>query len=113
MTVEWGKVAAVLAVLTSATLLAALGRVDVAVPASLYTLTLGYVFGNGRLASKGQPPVPMIGAKPSKTLEHLAETLVPLVAEKSPEPQPSPPEPSGPPVTAGSGGDQPQPWRPS
>lgn len=63
MTVEWGKVAATIAVLVSATVLAALGRIDPSVPGALYGVVLGYVYGNGRLAQKGQPSVPMIGAK--------------------------------------------------
>lgn len=63
MTVDYGKLATLLIVLLSATLLAATHVISGESVVPLYTAVIGYTFGNGRLAVTGKAPQPMLSRK--------------------------------------------------
>ena len=65
MTVDYGKLATLLIVLLSATLLAATHVISGESVVPLYTAVIGYTFGNGRLAVTGKAPQPMLSRKES------------------------------------------------
>lgn len=61
VSIEWGKLGVILTILAGSFGCLATGTLTADQVLPIVTLIIGYVTGNGRLASKGQTPVPMIG----------------------------------------------------
>jgi hypothetical protein len=63
--IEWGKLGILLTIVIGVIVLMALERIDPVAGAGMLGMMIGYTTGNGRLASKGSPTVPMIGRRPT------------------------------------------------
>lgn len=86
--VDVGKLAVLLMILVSATVLAIVHVVDGSVVAALYTAMMAYLFGNGVVAMKGRRPQGVVSAAPElhlvekadrngELLEQIADAVVP------------------------------------
>lgn len=61
VSIEWGKLGVILTILAGSFGCLATGALTAEQVLPIVTLIIGYVTGNGRLASQGKTPVPMIG----------------------------------------------------
>lgn len=72
--VEWGKLLVLLCGIVGGVVLLVTGAVTESAGVGIIMAVLGYVTGNGRLASKGEQSVPAIGARPVARVESSAVT---------------------------------------
>ena len=63
MQIEWGKLLVILTVVIGAVTCLITKVMHESAGVGIITACLGYTFGNGRLASRGKEPVPMIGRR--------------------------------------------------
>lgn len=76
MQIEWGKLLTLLVTLACATTLGVVDKIPSAAVVGLFTAVLGYTFGNGRQAIKGQEPVPLFKPGPALRGERRATDAV-------------------------------------
>lgn len=62
--VDWGKLAVTMTCIASATILGVAGVISETTVSLVLGTAMGYTIGNGRLASSGGQPRPMIGSEP-------------------------------------------------
>lgn len=63
MQIEWGKLLVLLTAIAGAVVCLIAEVMHESAGVGIITACLGYAFGNGRLASRGKEPVPMIGRR--------------------------------------------------
>jgi hypothetical protein len=80
--IEWGKLGVLLTVVVCLTVLMALHTVDQTIGVGGIMAIVGYITGNGRLASRGKESVPAIGApQPQRAVVEAHEAHAPLLVE--------------------------------
>jgi hypothetical protein len=63
--VDWGKLVALLAIVTASTVLSVTGSMAPEATYGIIVYLAGYVTGNGRLAAKGRQPAHLLMAAPA------------------------------------------------